>query len=536
MKALRLNEIVSRRNLVLLMAGKFFLNSFNLFVSIMLQLGIGLALSRKIKSLWILLFVLVVASITYGCIYFSVSMIFTKIHQSTSQVVTENLVTTELENNESMNSFGKFINLVNIDSQNISDYFQFGIMPLIDFFVTIFFGLTYSFIISWKFGSFYLLFGTGMFFIANLFYKKSLKNRKQFQNEDDKQKSFFTEVYRNLPILRLFKPDKWIGQFNARLYRTKKVWFIKYNQASSSSMGLMSGGLYLLEILSLALGLWLVFLREINFGEMVGVWNAGIGSIFDPFFSLPITLNFIADQKSSIARVQKSLLQRGTVENTGWHDEKIDRIQLNDVCFKYDQNKAMIIDHLSTEIDPHKITFIIGKNGVGKSTLFKLLFGVVLPKKGNINILMKNKNYSSLEGIASYVPQTVELYHDSLRNNLTFGHSISDSEILNALKSSGAYSIVKQLSSGLNTVIESTESFSPGELRRLAIARALLAKRKLILLDEPFSDIDQKNQKDLMNIFRKMSNEMGLIIITHDFKWITEEDNILSLGGGSKYE
>ncbi|QCZ47169.1 ATP-binding cassette domain-containing protein [Levilactobacillus brevis] len=536
MGGISLTRLIKLREISGLLFGKLFLNNFNLFVSLMLQIGIGYALDRSPSKLWEILVVLIAGSIAYGFIYYGVSIIFTRVHQRTSQEVSERLIYKELNNRKSSSSFGKFVNLVSLDAQNVADFLESGIVPLIDFCMTLAFGLCYIFIISRVLGGFYLIIGVVMFCCAYYFYNQSLINRKKYQTEDDKQKGFFTEIFKNLPILQVFQLGEWANSRNRSLFFKKQSWFVKYSKAGATNMGIMSGGIYALEVVSLGLGLWLVNMGEISFGSMVGVWNAGIGSVFDSFLALPVTLAFLVDQRSSIKRINESISGiQDTNINEGWKNEVIKRIEFSGIKFKYEGKDRLVLDNLSGSIDPRKITFVVGENGAGKSTLFKILFGEISPQYGEISIITDKGKYDSLQGLAAYVPQDVELYSDTLRNNLTFGEKVPDEKLRQVLEESGASEIVSELDNGLDTFVSGSNMFSPGELRRIAIARALLTNQKLILMDEPFSDVDENNQVRLMHIFRKLSRDVGIIIITHTFN-LVEKDDCLFTVGGKEYE
>lgn len=176
-----------------------------------------------------------------------------------------------------------------------------------------------------------------------------------------------------LKYLKIFQLDDWTNSRNYTLFSKKQLWFVKYSKAGASNIGIMSGGIYVIEIVSLGLGLWLVKVGEINYGSMVGVWNAGIGSVFDSFLALPITLSFLVNQKSSIKRISGSISKtQNTSPNDGWKNEIVERIEISRIKFKYEDKDRLVLDNLSGSIDPQRITFVVGENGAGKSTLFKL--------------------------------------------------------------------------------------------------------------------------------------------------------------------
>ena len=112
----------------------------------------------------------------------------------------------------------------------------------------------------------------------------------------------------------------------------------------------------------------------------------------------------------------------------------------------------------------------------------------------------------------------------------TLDENYSEEEVADVLKKVNMYSVIEKFPKKLDTVFGENTNFSAGQLRRLSIARSLLFKPDFIFLDEPFSDLDIENQKILMTLFQELKNIMGIVIITHTYDFITENDNIIEVG------
>ena len=199
------------------------------------------------------------------------------------------------------------------------------------------------------------------------------------------------------------------------------------------------------------------------------------------------------------------------------------------ISFRYPDNDKMIFDKFNFIIPDKKITYIKGSNGSGKTTLMEMILSVLKPLKGEI-YGMKNGKKEIMEGKLGYVPQKSEFFNTTIFRNLTLDKNYSEEEVADVLKKVNMYSVIEKFPKKLDTVFGENTNFSAGQLRRLSIARSLLFKPDFIFLDEPFSDLDIENQKILMTLFQELKNIMGIVIITHTYDFITENDNIIEVG------
>ena len=127
-----------------------------------------------------------------------------------------------------------------------------------------------------------------------------------------------------------------------------------------------------------------------------------------------------------------------------------------------------------------------------------------------------------------YVPQKVTFFNTSLRSNLLMGRTVSDQQIKEVCSALNIWEVIQQLPKGLDTVYGEDIKLSNGQIRRLAVARALISGAYWILLDEPFSDLDRENQAYLMTCLRELRDH-SFIIVTHTSDMIQANDRVIEV-------
>ena len=213
-------------------------------------------------------------------------------------------------------------------------------------------------------------------------------------------------------------------------------------------------------------------------------------------------------------------------------------IVFNKVSFAYDEKN--VLDKVDLNINAGDFITIIGPSGGGKTTLTDMLLRFNKPDSGTIEIDGKNINDLSkaqLRNMIGYVPQETVLFHDTVRNNLTFGdNKISDNKLTKALQRAGALHFVEQLPDGLDfNVGEHGGRLSGGQKQRLGLARALLHTPKILLLDEPTSALDKKSENDILNTLNELRGTVTIIAISHQETFVNASDIKYSLENGKLY-
>jgi len=181
--------------------------------------------------------------------------------------------------------------------------------------------------------------------------------------------------------------------------------------------------------------------------------------------------------------------------------------------FSYEDKK--VISNLSFDVLPGEFIYLIGESGKGKTTLFKILLGLLLPIEGELLIKSTNDLAISSETRAffSYVPQQNFILSGTIRDNLNLYQTYSDEELMHALEVVALKKDILKLPSGLNTLLgERGKSLSEGQIQRLAIARAILKDAPILLCDEITSALDQKTELEVIRNIKQMTDKAVLFI------------------------
>ena len=202
-------------------------------------------------------------------------------------------------------------------------------------------------------------------------------------------------------------------------------------------------------------------------------------------------------------------------------------ITLKDLSLGFDQNKNILFQRLNCTIPAGSITVINGFNSSGKTSLCNSLLGLIHPIKGNIlydNIDIKNYNIKNLRRNISFVPQEIELFNLSLKENIRINLDSSspnmnnDGFLLKIIQMVGLEGYINNLNAGLDTVVEDNGKNIPrGIKKRIALARAIITEGKIVILDEPTSSLDIEGIKKLYKILNDLrALKKTIIIASHD--------------------
>lgn len=221
--------------------------------------------------------------------------------------------------------------------------------------------------------------------------------------------------------------------------------------------------------------------------------------------------------------------------NSGDEASLNESITFNKVSFAYDSVK--VLSNVDLKIKAGDFITIVGPSGGGKTTLTDMLLRFNNPDTGSIEIDGRNINNfskSSLRKMIGYLPQETILFHDTVRNNLTFGNlKILDADIKDALRRAGAISFVEHLPQGLDfNVGEHGGRLSGGQKQRLGLARALLNSPKILLLDEPTSALDKKSENDILDTLNDLRGTVTIIAISHQETFVNASDRKYLLENG----
>lgn len=200
-----------------------------------------------------------------------------------------------------------------------------------------------------------------------------------------------------------------------------------------------------------------------------------------------------------------------------------------------------IIKNLSLELPYKKKIAIVGPNGSGKSTLLKALIGNIKYDKGCIKIgdnCYENLQTEKIRKVFTYIDQNPYTFNTTIKENLLIANTeATDIEITKILEKVQIINLIKELPEGLNTIIgQYGYNLSGGEIKRLIIARALLKKSEIILLDEPTANLDIKTEERIVKELHLLIKDKSCIWVTHRLVGMDDMDEILVMDKGSIVE
>jgi ATP-binding cassette subfamily C protein len=193
-------------------------------------------------------------------------------------------------------------------------------------------------------------------------------------------------------------------------------------------------------------------------------------------------------------------------------------IRLDRISFAYEENR--VLQDFSLTFPAGLITAIVGPSGSGKTTILDLVIGLLQPQRGEIwldNLPLAQIDMHQWRRLIGYVPQETWLLHDTILNNVAFGDSeINEDDAVQALRDAGAWEFVQAMPKGINsTVGERGGQISGGQRQRIAIARALVRKPKLLILDEATAALDPVNERAICRTFAQFRGELTILAISH---------------------
>src|SRR3989338_1294249 len=210
-------------------------------------------------------------------------------------------------------------------------------------------------------------------------------------------------------------------------------------------------------------------------------------------------------------------------------------IEFKNVSFKYHQNE--LIKNFNLKVDKNQKVALVGHSGSGKSTLVKILYRLYDLDNGTIKIDgvdIKDIKQESLRSELSIVPQECVLFDDTIYNNILFSNpKASRKEVLQAIKFAQLDKAVRNFPYKENTIVgERGVRLSGGEKQRVSIARALLANKKVLVLDEATSSLDSKTESEIQKDLQNLMQGRTSIIIAHRLSTIMSADLIVVLDKG----
>jgi ATP-binding cassette subfamily B protein len=252
-------------------------------------------------------------------------------------------------------------------------------------------------------------------------------------------------------------------------------------------------------------------------------------------------INLLSQNKASMEKIKEIFNRKPEIfskENSYNPTEVKGDIIFKNVSFSY--NNVEVLHNINLNIPHGSTVAIMGTTGCGKSTLLALIGRYYDVTKGEIlvdNVNVKDWNLDTLRAHMSVVFQDTFLFSDTIKNNIDFGSDRSESALIKAVKDSTAYSFIKEMPDGFDTVIgERGLGLSGGQKQRLAISRALIRKSPILILDDSTSALDMETEFKVLQNLKNDKKKATTFIIAHRISGVKDADIILFMKDGKIVE
>jgi ABC-type multidrug transport system fused ATPase/permease subunit len=215
-------------------------------------------------------------------------------------------------------------------------------------------------------------------------------------------------------------------------------------------------------------------------------------------------------------------------------------IHLDNVTFTY-KERLKILEDISITFEKGTTTAVVGRSGVGKTTLINLLLRLFEPNKGEIRIdglNIQEYNLSSWLNRIGFVSQDTFIFNDTVRNNITFrSEKYSEEEVIKAARYADAHSFITELPHGYDTLVgDKGVRLSGGQAQRIAVARAIIREPEILIFDEATNALDNLSELAVQKAIDEISKDHTVIIVAHRLSTIANADKIIVLGDGQVLE
>lgn len=284
--------------------------------------------------------------------------------------------------------------------------------------------------------------------------------------------------------------------------------------------------------------LWIGGIEVINgrmsIGELI-TFNVLIGYFLRPVNNL-VNLQSQIQTAIAAARRLEEVMNLPEEHQGGIKNLEIESVLFDNVSFGYIKEKWEI-ENINISVKKGQKIALVGESGSGKTTIIKLLLKFYDLESGKIIIgdnLIQNIDTHFLRSKISYASQDDFIFSGSIVDNLTLGNiEITREEITQAIKSSCAYGFISKLPQGVNTMLEEKgENLSKGQRQRIVLARALLKKPDILIMDEATSNLDASTESMIYRTLHKYKQNMILIVVTHKLNTIIDSDLICVIKDG----
>ena len=435
---------------------------------------------------------------------------------------------------------GKFISNLTYDVTHITTMLSAAILSLFKDSLTLLGLLIVMFYQNWKLSLVAIIMIPIAGIASRILGKRLGKVVTEAQEKSGFLNTHLIEIFKNHKLIKIFqkeeyeskRTDEHLNQLKDKNIKINTV-FVRMSPVMETLTGIM------IAILIFYSGK-LALKGEIEVGNFFS-FLAAMMLAYQPVRSLS-TLNMVLNQGLAAAsRILPIIDNKNKItDQEGSQEIKIttSEIKFSNVNFKYNSDEKNVLKNITLNIAGGKMTSLVGHSGSGKSTILNLIPRFYDIQTGDI--LVDNQSIykikiKSLREKISLVSQDTTLFDDTIKNNISYAKSnVSDEEIIAAAKFSYSHEFIEKLPNKYETIIgEKGIRLSGGEKQRLSIARAMIKKSPIILLDEATSSLDAETESKIQEALKVLTKDKTTVVIAHRLSTILNSDQIYIIDSGN---
>lgn len=513
---------------------------FTLVPPILIKETIDQIVNVDNRYLFIVFLLIIGSSIMRGVFYYSQRIILERV----GQTIVHDLRTETIQHINQLSfaffddeKVGDLIARVTSDTDLLANFYGFAMVNIINNILTLV-GILIILLV-WN-PVLALAFMVLLPFIIHAMYKYSVtvrplmgKIRKSF----GQLTTSVQQTFNGIETVKLLGTEK----FEAERFDKSSKMLLERNVSASKVTSLWMPYVHFLVSLGTALTLfwggYLTINGSISVGMLMG-FISYMSMLARPIRQSGMQIGSALNSFTAGSRLNEVLLQeREDLESGQWFDAFKGQIELEDVSFTYGGSQKKVINHLSLTIPAGKKVALVGPSGSGKSTIINLILGFYKPQKGLIKIDgldLEEINLGKIRGVTGHLSQDPFIFEGTILDNITFGNpTASLAQVNEALEQAILSDFIQGLPKGINTEIgEKGVRLSGGQKQRLAIARVLITNPKILILDEPTSNLDKETEDDLQKSLNNVMEGRTVITIAHRLWTIQNSDIIAFINEG----
>ena len=441
------------------------------------------------------------------------------------------------------NSTGDLMNRISEDVTQVRMYLGPGVMYTINLVILFTLIITQMVKINGTLTLFVLL---PLPLMSFLIYKVSSRMNKashSVQEEQSRISTLIQETFSGIRVVKAYSREKEIKQkFNESIeeYKKRKMKLVFINALFMPTITFLIG---LSTLLCIYIGGLMTYNNELTLGEIVA-FIFFVNNLTWPFASVGWVTSLIQRAAASQERINDFMQEVPSVINSNHAPFNFQgKIEFKNVTFTYPNSGITAVKNLSFKINKNESFAIVGNTGSGKSTVLNLLMRQFDPSEGDIfidGINLKEINIHDFRKQTGVIPQDIFLFSDSIGNNIKFGSNkpdISEKELIEITKKAHVYHNIEAFPDKFDTLLgERGVNLSGGQKQRVSIARALIRKPALLIMDDCLSAVDTETEEIILKNLKNDQNVHTSVIVSHRISSLRNANKIIVLEDGTNFE